>query len=510
MNDVLIPILAMVALVVLWAAFNSASVRDYLNERRIERRVREEERRREAELKAAEQEQIRRTEEQYTLAQANVTDALPPLSEGQEEILRRIARGGNFFIQGQAGTGKSTLVAYLRERCPNCAVGSPTGVAARNIGGKTLHSLFNFDPKINFYDIDHLDLPDCPQTLLKAIDLLIIDEVSMVRPDFLDVIDYYAKKSRNSKAPFGGLQVVLIGDLYQLPPVIKYEKEKFQKKYGFPEPFFFDTDAYKKGNFSNLILNTVYRQSDDELLEYLEKLRKKQNLESAITWFNGLKFTNPNDLDTAITIVSNNKEASLINDEKLKEMPGKEKIYQAQINGWKSEMEPWPAPKDLKLKIGALVMVIRNLSYNCVNGSRAVITSMSDSSIGIKLLDCQECMAISRYEWELYGFNDDKEWCRIGTFCQFPLQLCYALTAHKSQGKTLSKIKVRLSKAFAPGQVYVALSRVRQAKDIHMEEPLCPEVVRQDPRVVKFLENCEREQPGALRGEHRLGCAQAG
>ena len=496
MSDVLIPILAIVALVILWAAFNISSVRDYLNERRIERRLREEERQREAEQKAAEQEQIRQTSVDYAPAQSYARGVQHHPSEEQKRVLNLIESGKNLFIQGRAGTGKSFLISsLLHNTVRNVRVACFTGLAALNVGGVTLHSLFKF-PLQNIFDVHRLRLQPGPRWMLEETDTLVIDEASMVRPDMLDAIDRFARVARSTDEPFGGMQVILMGDLLQLPPVIIEDvKPQFEKTYGQEAPYFFDAPSYKDGEFTNVQLDTVYRQQDGLLLQHLNNLRKMESLKDSLEFFNSLRINDKKILDTAVTLTAKRDQAKAINNQRLADLPGKEVEYPALVYGsferFLNSPDPstkLPAPYCLRLKVGALAIVLRNLAADCVNGSSVVVTSLGKDSIGVQLLDSGKHMNIERCEWTEEGYDNANNLVPTGRYVQFPLQLGYALTVHKAQGKTLNKANICLSGAFAHGQAYVALSRVRRAEDMHLGEPLLADHVVQDPRVVEFLE----------------------
>lgn len=449
-----------------------------------------------AERSEASREQIRQTIATHTLNAKNVSDRALSAHSEQQDILHAIERGGNFFIQGQAGTGKSVLVAKLRKKLGcNVRVACFTGLAALNVGGVTLHSLFKF-PLQNIFDVDKMRLQTGPRWMLEETDTLIIDEASMVRPDMLDAIDRFGRMAREPDEPFGGIQVILMGDLLQLPPVILEDvKPQFEKTYGHESAFFFDAPSYKDGKFINVQLHTVYRQQDSLLLHHLNNLRRIQSLDDSLEFFNSLRIRDKKILDTAITLTAKREQAKVINTERLAELPGEEFKYRAYVHGSFERFlkntdtsSKLPAPPLLRLKVGVLAIVLRNLTAGCVNGSSVVVTSLGEDSIGVQLLDSGKHMYIERSEWNEEGYDSNHNLVVTGRYVQFPLQLGYALTVHKAQGKTLNKANVCLSGAFAHGHAYVALSRVRRAEDMHLGEPLLADHVVQDPRVVEFLE----------------------
>lgn len=403
----------------------------------------------------------------------------------------------NIFIQGQAGTGKSTFVDYLRSHSnKRILVACPTAVAAINVGGSTIHSLFKL-PLSDFLIID--EIVKKPRrslaSILQKTDLLIIDEVSMVRPDMLDAIDALSRIARcNKREPFGGLQILLIGDLCQLPPVIKQNTyEVFRQAYGVKMPYFFDSKAYKNGDFEKIEFSKVYRQSDPELLENLIKIRNHEDLDSAIEYFNTCKITNKDVLDTAITITPYRAVAEQMNKQRLDAISEPQRNYECRTTGTFDEAKDAPAPRVLTLRKGALVIFNKNNGSKWINGTSGIVESLSDSIIEVRILKSNEVVAVKREEWKIYQYEIDRDTAKVyekevGSFIQFPLQLGYALTIHKAQGKTLDSVIVDIDRgAFAHGQLYVALSRTRKKADIHLVKPISLYDIIQDDHVLSFL-----------------------
>ncbi len=332
------------------------------------------------------------------------------------------------------------------------------------------------------------------KSILTKTDLLIIDEVSMVRPDMLDAIDLITKQLKNNQDPFGGLQMLLIGDLCQLPPVIKSNTyEVFKQTYGHKIPYFFDSDAYKTGDFKKIGLTKVYRQLDKELLHNLIKIRKDQDIESAVEYFNTCKITDEHILDTAITITPYKSVAENINQKRLGAIDSPIKTYICQTKGTFDEAKYCPAPRVLTLKVGALVIFNKNNGSVWINGTSGIIEALEDDSITIKILKSGDSVVVKREEWKNYQYDYDRDTGKveekeIGSFIQFPVQLGYALTIHKAQGKTLDKVIVDINRgAFASGQLYVALSRTRKKEDIHITKRIDESDVIIDKRIVEFL-----------------------
>ena len=429
----------------------------------------------------------------------------------------------NLFIQGQAGTGKSSFIMYLKKNITkSMIICSPTAVAAMNIGGQTIHSLFKL-PISDFISSDNLFKTNRKKIsdIIKSADILVIDEISMVRPDILDAIDMLTKSMRKNKnKPFGGLQVLLIGDIYQLPPVIKSNAtDIFNQIYGTKDPYFFDSNAYKNGNFKCIQFSYVYRQLNNDLLDNLTKLRLNEDIAKAIKYFNTCSIENQDVLNNAVTITPYRENANNINQEKLKALKGIAKKYEATMTGSFLTSSTYPADKELVLKEGALVMFNKNNPPEWINGSMGIVTSLHDDIICVKMITSGKTVFAMRETWinkeyetkevvvpimieledefgNTFKMQDGNKFetkkiiveKETGEFKQFPLQLGYALTIHKAQGKTLDKIIVDIGRcAFAHGQLYVALSRTRNKDDIHLIKKLKFTDSIISPRVVDFM-----------------------
>ncbi len=418
------------------------------------------------------------------------------LDSAQSDLFHKIETTNNcYFIQGQAGTGKSTFIRYLQSHSQKkVRITCPTALAALHIGGVTLHSLFQL-PLKDFFILDELELKRKTASVLKKTDILVIDEASMIRPDVLDAIDILCKRARNNYLlPFGGIQIILIGDLCQLPPVIKSSTYPiFRAKYGFAEAYFFDAPAFKNGHFTTIVLTKVYRQNDVSLLNHLVDLRHYRKINDAVNFFNNAQIPDEHNRETAVTITPYKATAEQINQSRLAELDGETFIYEAKTTGTFEKMNETPAPKELHLKEGALVIFNKNNPPYWINGSTGIILQLDDDIIWVQLTQDYKTVLVKRETWESYIYEYNKETDEVieklnGTFTQFPLQLGYALTIHKAQGKTLDKVIIDMNRgAFAHGQLYVALSRTRTYKDIHLNNKLTTNDIIVNPRVLTFL-----------------------
>ena len=415
------------------------------------------------------------------------------LSDTQQAAFNTIERtNSNLLILGQAGTGKSTFVNYLKSVSKKriiCAC--PTAVSALNVGGQTIHSLFQIQPR-DFIMPELLKLKAKPRNILNAADVLIIDEISMVAPDLLDAVDILARMARRNNAPFGGLQIVAIGDLFQLPPVITRDAmEYYRAEYEHDNAYFFDSNAYRRADFMRYNFDLVYRQNDSELLENLRRLR--HNDIGALEFFNNCKINDAARRENAVIITPFRAVAERINASRLAQIDAPEVTYTGELNGNFSERDV-PAPMNLTLKVGALVVFVKN-GDKWHNGSMGIVRNLSAREITVELLNkSHDIVTVKPETWQKIEYvrdeNDRLQENEVGSFKQIPLNLGYAMTIHKAQGKTLDAVIVDISRgAFAHGQTYVALSRTRNASDMHVAAPLRARDVIFDNRVLEFVEN---------------------
>ena len=403
----------------------------------------------------------------------------------------------NIFIHGQAGTGKSTFIKYLKKHSKKrIRLVAPTAIAALNIEGATIHSMFTL-PLSDFLILKEVlsSKRRKLKSILKRTDILIIDEVSMLRPDVLDTIEALCCQARGNLALFGGLQIILIGDLCQLPPIIKPGvKSVFKQEYGTDEPYFFDAKSYQKGAFEKIELTEVYRQKDMQLLAYLQNLRNDEKLPETVEYFNRKENFPADFLETAITITPYRQVADSINRRRLADLKTKEQTYEAQADGNFEKMQDTPSPRILTLKEGALVVFNKNNYPDYINGTSGIVEKLDDRFIVVRCLQDNKFVTVRREEWKSFAYDLDEETGEVkekenGSFIQYPLQAGYALTIHKAQGKTLDRVIIDIDRgAFAHGQLYVALSRTRQKKDMFIKRGLCEEDIIFSRRIKSFLE----------------------
>ena len=422
-----------------------------------------------------------------------MTELVQILSDTQKQAFDTIEKTHtNVLIMGQAGTGKSTFVNYLKSASAKRVIcACPTAVSALNIGGQTIHSLFQIQPR-DFVMPEFLKLKAKTRNILLAADVLIIDEISMVAPDLLDAMDLLARQARRNNEPFGGIQVVAIGDLFQLPPVITNDaKQYYAQEYGFENAYFFDSHVYKRAGFVRFSFDKVYRQNDGELLKKLVCLRDGDM--GALDFFNNCKILDNQKRENAILITPYRAMAENINASRLRAIAAPEYVFVGELAGNFSEKDV-PAPMRLTLKVGALVVFVKN-SDKWHNGSMGRVVAIESRAVRVELLNAaHNVVTVKPEKWEKIEYIRDPEdrlqEHEVGSYKQFPLNLGYAMTIHKAQGKTLDAVVVDISRgAFAHGQTYVALSRTRAACDMHIANVLRPRDVIFDKRVLQFMNN---------------------
>lgn len=418
------------------------------------------------------------------------------LNEGFRYALDLIEKTSqSLFLTGKAGTGKSTLLQLFRSTTrKKTVVLAPTGIAALNVQGQTIHSFFGFPPRlIQAKDISkHFN-----KKWFSRIDVLVIDEISMVRADLLDAIDRSLRLNRESPLPFGGVQMVFIGDLFQLPPVIASEEEKRLFEMAYDTPYFFSAHALKGFDFEKMELRKVYRQEQRHFLRLLEAVRHNAADWDDLEDLNERHLPNFEAERSFITLAARNAKVDRINSQELASLAGYEHSFQAKIQG---EFDPkqYPTEMELRLKEGAQVMFIKNdVDGNYVNGTIGKVTAFDEE--GIKVYTDEQgspkTITVVPTKWEVIRYRpgkenpDEIEAEVVGTFEQYPLRLAWAVTIHKSQGKTFDNVIIDMDAgAFEFGQTYVALSRCRTLEGIVLRQKLKPSDIKTDERVVDYYE----------------------
>ncbi len=405
------------------------------------------------------------------------------------------------FVTGRAGTGKSTLLDYFRSNTKKeIVVLAPTGVAALNVKGQTIHSFFGFKPNVTLQSIKKLRRNE---DIYKELDTVIIDEVSMVRADLMDCMDKFLRlNGRDKRAPFGGIQMIFIGDLYQLPPVVRGKgKEAFKDHY--KSPFFFDAKVMKGLEMEFVELEKIYRQKDESFIALLNAIRNNSVTDEELR---GLNSRCQPDIDTDVEatvngfyvwLTSTNEASDRINMKHLSQLQEDTLYYEGKIQG-DFKQDALPTQINLQLKIGAQVMLLNNDPYGrWVNGSIGRIIAADEESGDRDLVTVElttgDIVDVAPYKWELFDYQYDKEKRQIesevsGSFTQYPIKLAWAMTIHKSQGKTFEKVVIDIGKGtFATGQMYVALSRCTSLEGIILKNPVEKRHIFIDWRIVRFV-----------------------
>ena len=421
----------------------------------------------------------------------------------------------HLFLTGKAGTGKTTFLRYIKENTfKKIAVVAPTGVAAINAGGVTIHSFFQlpFGPfipsdkgvwggyggEINNRAslLKNLRLQRSKRQVIQELDLLVIDEISMVRADLLDAVDTVMRHVRKQPLiPFGGVQMVYIGDLFQLPPVAKNEEWEILREY-YKSPFFFDAQVLQYIPPLFIELKKIYRQKDDVFINILNNIRNNcctaKDLE-ALHYHYDPHFS-PAKEDNYITLCSHNYKADEINKRELEKLPGKLYTYDAKITGEFYERS-YPAEKQLQLKQGAQIMFIKNDKGEIrkfYNGKIGTVTRIEREKIAITFPNEKDELEIEQEKWQnvRYNYSSEKDILEeeeLGTFTQYPIRLAWAITIHKSQGLTFEKAIIDAGASFAAGQVYVSLSRLTSLQGLVLESRILPGCISTDSRVIDFV-----------------------
>lgn len=407
----------------------------------------------------------------------------------------------HLFITGNAGTGKSTLLEYWRDNTKQkVAVLAPTGVAALNVKGQTIHSFFGFRPDITVQKIQRFYRKINRKGLYKKLNTIVIDEISMVRADLLDCIDAILRMhGKNHNLPFGGIRMIFIGDLHQLPPVVtESEKDIFSTFY--KTPYFFSANVFEDLDLEYLELKKIYRQNDQEFIEILDSIRKNKVSSEQLTLLNSRvdeQFELPAN-KFFITLTTTNKKTQAINSHHLSKIGSEEFTYTGKGEG-KFDPKALPTSESLRIKTGAQIMMVANdREGRWVNGSLGKISRVIQDPKGgpdiimVELSDEEE-VAITPHTWEMFKIDynpatDKLTTESVGSYTQYPLTLAWAITIHKSQGKTFDNVIIDFGwGTFAHGQAYVALSRCTNLQGIILMKPFEKEHIITDENIKKFL-----------------------
>lgn len=433
--------------------------------------------------------------------------------------------GANIFLTGRAGTGKTTFLKELKAHSPKrMIVVAPTGVAAINASGVTIHSFFQlpFGPYIPSMQVlgdgegsgkRKMQFGKQKRMIIKSLDLLVIDEISMVRADLLDAVDDVLRRYRDHRKPFGGVQLLMIGDLQQLAPVVKNEERELIESV-YPSPYFFDSKALRSTEYITIELETIYRQSDSDFIDILNRVRNNSIDSLLLARLNSryIPSFDPDQSEGYITLTSHNDTAQQINDNKMAAIDYPEFGYECHTEGTFPEYL-YPTQSELRLKKGAQVMFIKNDTsglHRYFNGKIGLVTALDEQSIEVTTDDNPVPIEVEPAEWSNTKYSVDPQTKEIveqveGTFQQYPLKTAWAITIHKSQGLTFDRAIIDAAASFSHGQVYVALSRCRSFEGIVLRTPITAHSIVNDSKVAQFNENIHNNQPTEqqLAAEHK-------
>lgn len=413
------------------------------------------------------------------------------LSAEQQAVLKVMEETRqHLYITGKAGVGKSVLLRAFREQTKKrIVVAAPTGIAALNVQGQTLHSLFKLPTQLQ--KKGHLEPDEKANTLLKRIDALVIDEVSMVRADVLDAIDERLRQACDNGLPFGGKQIIMIGDVFQLPPVVEKDlRDYFERVYG--GVYFFNATVWQKTDFKVFELTQIFRQKDSAFKDILNAVRDGSVVEAQIESLN-VRHGAALPKEGTVTLATTNALVTQINQERLDRLPGKAYQYNAFITGT-MEKNSFPTEERLYLKKDAQVVLLKNdQNGRWVNGTVGVIEKLSETSIEVRVNGIVHTLEKNTWEEIAYTYENDEIKAKVvSSFEQYPIRLAWALTVHKSQGQTYESVCLDLTRpTFAHGQLYVALSRATSLQGLYLKMPVKMRDVIVDPKVAAFMSRRE-------------------
>lgn len=424
-----------------------------------------------------------------------------------KKALEIIKSGNSIFITGNAGTGKTTLLRHAQStvlKGKKAVTVAPTGIAAINSGGITIHRFFGFAPDVTPQEVKNQYRPKKYLKEIAKLDTLIIDEVSMVRADLMDCIEMALRRyGRQKNRPFGGVQLVLIGDLLQLPPVAKNETKQVMLEAGYPSTYFFSAKAFQNQDIPCIELKQIFRQKDIDFIQVLNAIRTDIATLADLDLLN-TRVVSQKEIradDSYVTLVSTNAAAAAINSDRIADLKADLQKWNAKITGEISK-EDYPTAEVLEFKVGAQIMMLVNEysttgSIKWVNGSLANITAIDlksqEPSVTVKVMGSNGSERVKLHTWEVKRpilVDEEMQFEVIGSFCQFPFSLAWAVTIHKSQGKTFDKVIVDLSsRIFAEGQLYVALSRCTTLEGLKLTKPVLMHHVITNPIAVEYIQN---------------------
>lgn len=409
-------------------------------------------------------------------------------------ILEALENGDQaFFVTGKAGTGKSTMIRFLRSNLDRCAVVAPTAIAAESVGGQTIHSFFGIPPRALNPD-EAISPSKHMRPVIENLGALIIDEVSMVGPDLIDCMNQSLQKVRGNAEPFGGVPLILVGDILQLPPVVTDKEVGIYFSHRYESPYFYSAKVFESMDIIPSELRRVFRQEDEAFIQALDAIRTGVEKKAALELFNRHCLQDFEEQgEDATCLVPKNAIAKSINDYHLNKIDETLHSFDAIYSGeLKQGSTRFQAPDRLQLKVGAKVIFVRNNRPQWLNGTLAEIVAIEADKLTVRIQETGNILNVSRESWKKYKYRYNYETTRIeytevGTFTQFPLTLGWAITIHKSQGMTMDQVRIDMGGgAFCSGQTYVALSRCRTLAGITLSRRISGSDVRVDESIIEF------------------------